>query len=94
MIESYSYPQYIQINRITIVPIGLSRVQLVPQSSAPKIQTKLGETQIVRTTGQKINNNKTLGTATITTTTTTSPGGHIVKGKRKKVNILLEHNYA
>lgn len=93
MIESYSYPQYIQINRITIVPIGLSRVQLVPQSSAPKIQTKLGETQIVRTTGQKINNNKTLGTATITTTTT-SPGGHIVKGKRKKVNILLEHNYA
>lgn len=75
------------------VPIGLSRIQVVPQSVSPKIQTKLGETHIVRTVGQKNNNNKSLGTATITTTTS-SPGGHIVKGKRKKVNILLEHNYA
>ncbi|XP_031620654.1 uncharacterized protein LOC116339118 isoform X3 [Contarinia nasturtii] len=62
-----------------IVPIGLSRVQVVPANATPKFQTKLGETQIVRTTGQKNNNNKSLGTATITTTTT-SPGGHIVKG--------------
>lgn len=78
---------------INLVPIGLSRVQVVPAKTTPKFQTKLGETQIIRTTGQKNNNNKSLGTATITTTTT-SPGGHIVKGKQKKFNILLEHNYA
>lgn len=76
-----------------LVPIGLSRVQVVPAKTAPKFQTKLGEAQIIRTGGQKNNNNKSLGTATITTTTT-SPGGHIVKGKQKKINILLEHNYA
>lgn len=75
------------------VPIGLSRVQVVPANATPKFQTKLGDTQIVRTTGQKNNNNKSLGTATITTTTS-APGGHIVKGKQKKFNILLEHNYA
>lgn len=81
------------IFRISLVPIGLSRVQVVPANTTPKFQTKLGEAQIIRTTGQKNNNNKSLGTATITTTTT-SPGGHIVKGKQKKFNILLEHNYA
>lgn len=86
-------PSHSTINDPSTVPIGLSRIQVVPQSAAPKIQTKLGEAQILRATGQKNNNNKSLGTATITTTTS-SPGGHIVKGKRKKVNILLEHNYA
>lgn len=82
-----------QNQKKNLVPIGLSRVQVVPANATPKFQTKLGEAQIVRTTGQKNNNNKSLGTATITTTTT-SPGGHIVKGKQKKFNILLEHNYA
>lgn len=66
---------------------------MVPANTAPKFQTKLGEAQLVRTTGQKNNNNKSVATATITTTTTT-PSGHIVKGKQRKFNILLEHNYA
>lgn len=89
--HSIYFPKHKQYH--PLVPIGLSRVQVVPAKTTPKFQTKLGETQIVRTTGQKNNNNKSLGTATITTTTT-SPGGHIVKGKQKKFNILLEHNYA
>lgn len=75
------------------VPIGISRVQVMPANSTPTFQKKIADTTLVRTSTNKNNNNKTVATATITTTTS-APGGHIVKGKQRKFNILLEHNYA
>lgn len=84
--------QYHQQHKI--VPIGLSRVQVVPAQSSPAFQKKLLTNATMTTSTSKNNNNKTT-TATITTTTTSAPGSqHIVKGKQRKFNILWEHNYA
>lgn len=77
------------------MPIGLSRVQVVPAQSSPVFQKKLlTDAAMTTSTSNKNNNNKTGATATITTTTTSTPGGHLVKGKQRKFNILWEHNYA
>lgn len=79
---------------ISTVPIGLSRVQVVPAQSSPAFQKKLlTEAAMTTSTSNKNNNNKGAA-ATITTTTTTTPSGHLVKGKHRQFNILWEHNYA
>jgi len=76
-----------------IVPIGLSRVQVVPAQSSPVfLKILINDATITTSTSNKNNNNKTV--TAITTTTTSTAGGHLVKGKQRKFNILWEHNYA
>lgn len=92
-LQSTHQMQFSSFIQSSTVPIGLSRVQVVPAQSSPAFQKKLiNDATITTSTSNKNNNNKTV--TAITTTTTSTAGGHLVKGKQRKFNILWEHNYA
>lgn len=77
-------------DHILAVPIGLSRVQVMPARPSPILQQQRSSDS-----NSSNNNTKTPTPSSTTTQTATVAGhGHLVKGKRAQINVFMEHNYA
>lgn len=75
-------------DHILAVPIGLSRVQVMPARPSPILQQQRSSDS------NSSNNNTKTPTPSSTPTQSTTGHGHLVKGKRAQINVFMEHNYA